>query len=73
MYADPTLIRDNYVKVSLNDLEDDLITAWVNYRGGQKAALVRELLIEAALRDLGLDAEGNRVQSERPQMALLSA
>ena len=73
MYADPALIRDNYVKVSLNDLEDDLITAWSNYRGGQKAVLIRELLLEAALRDLGLDADGNRLQSERPQMQLLSA
>ena len=27
MYADPTLIRDNCVKISLNDLEDDLIQA----------------------------------------------
>lgn len=72
MYADPALVRENFVKVSLNDLEDDLITAWCNYRGGQKAVLIRELVLDAALRDLGLDADGNRVQSERPQMQLLS-
>lgn len=74
MYADPTFVRDNFVKVSLNDLEDDLITAWVNYRGSvHKASLIRELILDAAMRDLGLDAEGNRAQSERPQMQLLSA
>lgn len=73
MYPDPTFVRDNYVKVSLNDLEDDLITAWCNYRGNtQKAVLIRELILEAAMRDLGLDANGNRSQSERPQMQLLS-
>lgn len=73
MYADPAFVRDNFVKVSLNDLEDDLITAWVNYRGGvHKASLIRELVLEAAMRDLGLDADGNRLQSERPQMQLLS-
>lgn len=73
MYADPTLIRDNVVKIRLNDLEDDLITAWVNFRGGQKATFLRELLIEAAARDMGLDAAGNPLQTEVPQMALLRA
>lgn len=73
MYADPTLIRDNVVKIRLNDLEDDLITAWVNFRGGQKATFLRELLIEAAARDMGLDAAGNPLPAEVPQMALLRA
>lgn len=68
MYADPTLIRDNTVKISLNDLEDDLITAWVNYRGGQKASLIREWLLEQARIDLGLDAS----QSEGQQLRLSS-
>ena len=73
MYADPTLIRDNFVKLSFNDLEHDLIQAWVNYRGGQKAAFLRELLLEQARFDLGLDAAGNPLENERPQMALLQA
>lgn len=73
MYADPTLIRDNVVKIRLNDLEDDLVTAWVNFRGGQKATFLRELLIEAAMRDMGLDAAGNPLQAEVPQMSLLRA
>lgn len=71
MYADPTNIRDNVVKIRLNDLEDDLITAWVNFRGGQKATFLRELLIEAAARDMGLDAAGNPIHSDAPQMHLL--
>jgi len=65
MYADPTLIRDNYVKISLNDLENDLIQAWVNYRGGEKAALVREWLLEQARIDLGLDQPANEGQQLR--------
>lgn len=73
MYADPSLVRENYVKLSFNDLEHDLIQAWVNYRGGQKAAFLRELLLEQARLDLGLDAAGNPAGNERPQMALLSA
>lgn len=73
MYADPSLIRDNVVKIRLNDLEDDLVTALVNYRGGQKATLMRELLIEAVKRDLGVDAAGNSLRNEVPQLALLGA
>ena len=65
MYADPTLIRDNTVKISLNDLEDDLITAWVNYRGGQKATLIREWLLEQARLDLGLEASVSEGQQLR--------
>lgn len=67
MYADPALIRDKTVKLSFNDLEDDLIQAWVNYHGVQKAAFIRELLLEQARLDLGLDAAA----SEGQQMALL--
>lgn len=69
MYADPALIRDKTVKVSFNDLENDLIQAWVNYHGGQKAAFIRELLLEQARLDLGLDLAG----SEGQQMQLLRA
>lgn len=64
MYADPSLIRDNTVKLSFNDLERDLIQAWVNYHGVQKAAFLRELLLEQARLDLGLDAaigEGQQI------------
>lgn len=70
MYADPAQIRDNFVKLSLNDLEDDLITAWVNYHGAQKAAFIRDLLLEQARIDLGLDAAGNQLVSEGLQLRL---
>lgn len=65
MYADPAQIRDNHVKISLNDLEDDLITAWVNYRGGQKATLIREWLLEQARLDLGLELPASEGQQLR--------
>lgn len=69
MYADPALIRDKTVKLSFNDLEDALIQAWVDYHGSQKAAFIRELVLEQARLDLGLDAAA----SEGQQMQLLSA
>lgn len=48
MYADPTKIRDNVVKVRLNDAESQLLDALVAYTGEQKATLIRELLLEQA-------------------------
>lgn len=69
MYADPALIREKTVKLSFNDLENDLIQAWVNYHGVQKAAFIRDLVLEQARLDLGLDSDG----SERPQLSLMKA
>lgn len=69
MYADPSQIRAHTVKLSLNDLENDLIQAWVNYHGGQKAAFIRELILEQARLDLGLDQPAGEYQ----QMPLLRA
>lgn len=73
MYQDPAFIRDNVVKIRLNDVEDDFLTAWANLRGSQKATLAREVLMQAAMNDMGLDAAGNPIHSEGPQMALLRA
>lgn len=67
MYADPSLIREHTVKLSFNDLEHDLIQAWVNYHGVQKAAFIRDLVLEQARLDLGLDG----AQSEGQQLSLL--
>lgn len=67
MYADPSLIRDKTVKLSFNDLEDNLIQAWVDYHGAQKAAFIRELVLEQARLDLGLEA----AQAEGQQLPLL--
>lgn len=69
MYADPALIRDKTVKLSFNDLEDNLIQAWVDYHGAQKAAFIRDLVLEQARLDLGLDVAA----SEGQQMVLMSA
>lgn len=70
MYADPTQIRDNVVKIRLNDLEADLIQAWVNYNGGQKATFLRDLLLEQARLDMGLDCSGSPLVAVTPQMSL---
>lgn len=66
MYADPANIRDHVVKIRLNDNESDLVNAWVNYTGQQKAALLREMILEQARLDLA--AMG--AESEVPQMTL---
>lgn len=72
MYSDPQLIRDNYVKISLNDLEDDLIQAWVNYSGQQKAAFIRDKLLEQARLDLGIDPAAKHAVNEGLQLKLSS-
>ena len=66
MYADPSQIRDQVVKLSFNDREADLINAWVAYTGQQKAAFLRDMLLEQAKLDLEAQMAGN----EAPQRAL---
>ena len=48
MYADPSLIRDNPIRVNFNDAEADLVDALVKYTGQQRAVLIRELILEQA-------------------------
>jgi hypothetical protein len=45
MYSDPALIRKHVVKLSLNDREEALINAYCEYSGEQKAALLRDMLM----------------------------
>lgn len=75
MYTDPSLIRENVVKLRLNETEADLIDALVNYTGQQKAPLLRDLLLEQAR--LVLAGEANYApasqQNEGPQLALFRA
>ena len=73
MYADPSLIRDHVVKLRLNDNEAELINAWVQYTGQQKASLLREMLLEQAALDMGMQSGGTSQQSEVPQQALFRA
>ena len=70
MYGDPTLIRDHVVKLRLNDHEAALVNAIVDYTGQQKAALLRELLIEKASSVLaGLNDAGAKSHTEVPARA----
>lgn len=55
MYTDPTKIRNHVTKIRLSDEEEDLIRAYVNYTGEQKAVLIRELVLEAAASALGMN------------------
>lgn len=48
MYADPTKIRSHVVKIRLNDEEVQLIDSLMRYTGEQKAAFLREIIIENA-------------------------
>lgn len=66
MYSDPSLIREHVVKLSFNDREADLINAWVAYTGQQKAAFLREMLLEQAR----LDLEAQLGNNEGPQHQL---
>lgn len=66
MYTDPSLVREHVVKLSFNDREAELINAWVNYTGQQKAAFLREMLLEQAR----LDLEAQMGGGEGPQRNL---
>lgn len=70
MYSDPSLIREHVVKLRLNENEADLIDAWVKYTGQQKAVLLREMLLEQARLDMGMDSAGNSSGNEVPQQTL---
>jgi hypothetical protein len=70
MYADPSLIREHVVKIRLNDNEAELINAWVNYTGQQKAVLLRDMLLEQARLDMAATLTPVAVQAEVPQLAL---
>jgi hypothetical protein len=70
MYADPSLIREHVVKIRLNDNEAELINAWVNYTGQQKAVLLRDMLLEQARLDMAATLGQVPMQAEVPQLAL---
>lgn len=72
-YADPALIRDHVVKLRLNDNEAALIDAWVQYTGQQKATLLREMLLEQAALDMGLNGAPAEQHNEVHQQPLFRA
>lgn len=55
MYIDPSQIRDNSVRINLNDAEKLLLDAIVAYSGGQRATVLRNLLLEHAGNVLGVE------------------
>jgi hypothetical protein len=69
-YTDPSNIRDHVVKIRLNDREAELIQAWVNYSGEQKAVLLREMLLKQAQIDMGMDFMGVSAFAEGQAEAL---
>ncbi|MFC4729509.1 hypothetical protein [Coralloluteibacterium thermophilus] len=46
MYADPSHIRDNVIKVRLNDDELALVTALARFNQSQLAAFLRDLVMK---------------------------
>lgn len=73
MYTDPSLIREHVVKLRFNDNEAALIDAYVNYTGQQKAAFLRELLLESAQRALFTNIQAETKFNEVPQLALFGS
>lgn len=73
MYTDPTKLRNNVVKVRLSDEEMALVDAVVNYNGGQKAALLREMILEQAAAVLGIDATAQAAAMSAPYAGHLRA
>lgn len=75
MYADPTKIRAHVIKLRLNDAESALIDALVGYTGEQKAALLRDMLLEQARLLLVGDSDfgGAAARMEVPQMSLFGS
>jgi hypothetical protein len=70
-YTDPSLIREHVVKLRLNDQEADLINAWVNYTGQQKAVLLREMLLKQAQLDMAQEFLGLGANTEGAQRSLV--
>lgn len=75
MYTDPSQIRQHVVKLRFNETEAELIDAITNYTGQQKAALLRELLLEQARLVLAGEANygGAEQGTEGPQLTLFRA
>jgi hypothetical protein len=69
MYSDPSNIRRHVVKIRLNDREAELLDAWNNYTGQQKAVVARDMLLEQAR----LDLEAAMGSADAPQLALFRA
>lgn len=63
-YGDPSQIRKHRVTLYLNDAEAALVEATNNYLGGEKAPLLRDLLINSAHLALIGDADVQAASGE---------
>lgn len=54
MYADAKRIRKHRATMNLDDYEQGLVTALVNYTGLSQAQLLRKLVVRGALNAFGL-------------------
>lgn len=72
MYRDPARVRANIVKVRFNDYELDAVEAYVSMDGSERAAFIREAVLEKIQREM---ASGSfqlpPMQSEAPQLSLI--
>ncbi|MCM2131441.1 hypothetical protein [Larsenimonas rhizosphaerae] len=57
MYRDTRRLKTARIGINLDEFEDDLIDALVAYTGTEKATLVRELVMRAALDLLGVSSQ----------------
>lgn len=74
MYSDHTLIRRHTVKVRFNDREDALVDALCAYTGEEKAAFIRDLILERAMEVLHANESASMAGGMRgTQGMLLSA
>ena len=57
MVRDRTRLKTSRVGINLDEYEDNLIEALVAYTGTEKATLVRELVMRAAMDLLGVSSQ----------------
>lgn len=57
MYPDPKRIRHNKMTVRLDDYEQALVVSLANYTGEQPSTLLRQLIMQEALRIFEADKQ----------------
>ena len=69
MYSDPARLRNYVVKLRLSEEENRLVDALVDYTGEQKAALIRQLVLEQAASVLGINPTPQSMAMPSPMQA----
>ena len=64
MYRDPERIREKVIKIRLSREEDALLEALADYTGDHKAALRRQLMLDAARALLAVEHAGEAPGAE---------